>query len=216
MTMFSAWAVLTARIGSWRAASLLLLACLVVANNNNNNTKPINLSPSMFLSSKTPYFPQQHYTTYEAMPSHCKLVHINHLGRHGSRHSTKLKASLHLYDALAEALRLGKLKPRGVVLLQWIARFAEHERDQLGEFVRTVNACVVLVFTSRSLQECSRRTGGESTKKRHIGNGRISALIYCARSVKADVLYSRRLTRVVRTEAEMRSSEAFPTPRVLR
>lgn len=92
----------------------------------------VELSPALFLSSKTPYYPQQHYSTYESVPAHCRLVHVNHLGRHGSRHSTKLKSSLHLYDALTEALRLGHLKPRGVVLLQSVARFVEGERDRLG------------------------------------------------------------------------------------
>ena len=94
---------------------------------------PIQLAPVLFLSSKTPYYPQQMWSSYEALPKHCSLVHVNHLSRHGSRHSTKLKAPLHLYDALAEALRMGKLKPRGVTLLQSIARFTEAEGTKLGK-----------------------------------------------------------------------------------
>lgn len=122
------------RCFGWRGASLVvvLVACHGVAVDVPVSPASVELSPALFLSSKTPYYPQQHYSTYETMPAHCHLVHINHLGRHGSRHSTKLKAALHLYDALAEALRLGKLKPRGVVLLQSVARFAEAERDRLG------------------------------------------------------------------------------------
>ena len=38
------------------------------------------LQPWMFLSSKTPYY-QQQLGEREAMPSHCRLVHINHLGK---------------------------------------------------------------------------------------------------------------------------------------
>jgi hypothetical protein len=107
-------------------------ACLSAGAAPKEAPSSVDLTPAMFLSGKTPYYPQQHYTTYEEMPAHCKLVHINHLARHGSRHITKLKAPLALYSTLAEALRLGKLKPRGVMVLQWVARFADTEAAKLG------------------------------------------------------------------------------------
>jgi hypothetical protein len=93
----------------------------------------ISLTPAMFLSSKTPYYPQQQYSTYEAMPPHCKLVHINHMARHGSRHSTKLKGAVDLLDTLSAALRIGKLKEAGSEALRWSAQYLESERTQLGK-----------------------------------------------------------------------------------
>ena len=37
------------------------------------------LNPAFFLSSKTPYWNQQ-LGERESMPSHCRLIHVNHLG----------------------------------------------------------------------------------------------------------------------------------------
>ena len=138
-----------ARFTAFRASLSLVFFAFIA--DHPGATETVELSPAMFLSSKTPYYPQQHYSTYEAVPQHCKLVHINHLGRHGSRHSTKLKAPLHLYDTLADALRLGKLKPRGVMLLQWIARFSEAEGDKLGERSgRDGQGCMIITCCIRA------------------------------------------------------------------
>ena len=90
----------------------------------------IALQPGMFLSSKTPYFPQQHWASYEPMPPHCELVHINHLGRHGSRHSTKLKAALHAYDALAEVRGGRGLCARDVLIWPYDAPAEGRERER--------------------------------------------------------------------------------------
>jgi len=38
------------------------------------------------LASKTPYWPQQNYSTYTPPPSGCRAVHLNLVARHGSRH----------------------------------------------------------------------------------------------------------------------------------
>lgn len=37
------------------------------------------------------------------MPAHCELVHIGHVGRHGSRHGTRLREAVHIKDALLQA-----------------------------------------------------------------------------------------------------------------
>jgi len=91
----------------------------------------VQLRPSMFLSSKTPYYSQQH-GEYEAMPPQCRLVHVNHLARHGSRHSTKLKHALTLYNALAEGLRAGALTETGMKALSWAGRYLDAEAHHLG------------------------------------------------------------------------------------
>ena len=55
-------------------------------------------------------------------------------GRHGSRHSTKMKPALSVFDALAEALRMGGLTPLGREALTWIAEFIDAEAPLLGVY----------------------------------------------------------------------------------
>jgi hypothetical protein len=86
----------------------------------------------MFLSSKTPYWPQQ-MGDREEMPAHCKLAHVNHVGRHGSRHATKLKAPKRLGSTLREAAALNQLTPLGHEVLNWVADFYRDEFVHLGE-----------------------------------------------------------------------------------
>lgn len=56
----------------------------------------------MYLGSKTPYSPGEESGNLEVMPPQCKLVHIGHVGRHGSRHSTRLREAVHVRDALKQ------------------------------------------------------------------------------------------------------------------
>ena len=48
------------------------------------------------------------------MPTHCELVHIGHVGRHGSRHGTRLREAVHIKDALLQAAagESGEQRPR--------------------------------------------------------------------------------------------------------
>lgn len=86
----------------------------------------------MFLSSKTPYWPAQSGRR-EEMPGHCKLVHINHLGRHGSRHATKVKDALRIREALTTAKLDGGLSPKGLQALQWTEEYLAEEEKHLGK-----------------------------------------------------------------------------------
>ncbi|MGI9274906.1 MAG: histidine-type phosphatase [Endozoicomonas sp.] len=59
------------------------------------------------LSIKTPYFSTPRATPPSA-PENCRLIHINHLGRHGSRHIANIKKFER--EILARAVRLGLIK----------------------------------------------------------------------------------------------------------
>lgn len=109
----------------WRSVTAAAAAVVVhVALAN------ISLEPWMFLSSKTPYWPSQ-LGAREVMPGHCKLVHINHLGRHGSRHATKLKDAERLLWALTQ-LSPDELTPKGQQALAWLREYLEVESKHLG------------------------------------------------------------------------------------
>ena len=61
------------------------------------------------LSIKTPYFSTPRATPPSA-PENCRLIHINHLGRHGSRHIANIKKFER--EILARAIRLGLVNNR--------------------------------------------------------------------------------------------------------
>lgn len=92
----------------------------------------LQLKPWSFLSSKTPYWPQQLGGPLEDMPSHCRLVHVNHLGRHGSRHATKLKDASRVLAALQRADAEDGLTPRGRDALGWVEDYIAEEKAALG------------------------------------------------------------------------------------
>ena len=67
-----------------------------VKNGESSHDDTSMLRPWMFLSSKTPYY-QQQLGERESMPSHCRLVHLNHLGTYfkvKALHSLITKISL--------------------------------------------------------------------------------------------------------------------------
>jgi hypothetical protein len=57
----------------------LLLALTLFFIVRAEETPDDDLTPALFLSSKTPYWPQQ-LGPREGLPDQCKLVHVNHLG----------------------------------------------------------------------------------------------------------------------------------------
>lgn len=64
------------------------------------------LSPLLFLSSKTPYYAGRNASSeVDELASTCTLLHINHLGRHGTREGTKLEAALRLRAVFRAAKR---------------------------------------------------------------------------------------------------------------
>lgn len=65
------------------------------------------------------------------MPDHCKLVHVNHLGRHGSRHATKLKDAERLRFVLESAEE--DLTLLGKQALEWVREYIRIEAEHLGK-----------------------------------------------------------------------------------
>ena len=61
--------------------------------------------PRNFMTTKQPYTPPEDslFSSPHSPPSNCKLVHVNYLSRHGSRHSNKLNSTQDLIDALEAA-----------------------------------------------------------------------------------------------------------------
>lgn len=92
----------------------------------------VELVPGMYLGSKTPYSPAESLDALEVMPPHCHLVraiprrflpaphlcitrltpqvHLGHVGRHGSRHGTRLREAVHVHDSLLQ-VRSGARSP---------------------------------------------------------------------------------------------------------
>jgi hypothetical protein len=91
------------------------------------------LTPRDFLSSKTPYAPQGDAMEWEPPPPMCRLAHVNFLGRHGSRHLTKLAKLTRVADALAAASDAGGLTPRGREALAWARALEAAETPLLGQ-----------------------------------------------------------------------------------
>jgi hypothetical protein len=91
------------------------------------------VQPWMFLGSKQPYWPQMMGAAVrEEMPAHCKLVHVNHLARHGSRHATKLKDASRTLASLQRAEATGELTQKGKEALQWISEYIATETAMIG------------------------------------------------------------------------------------
>jgi hypothetical protein len=113
---------------------LLIALASAAPGNDGQQQHSFPLSPYLFLGSKTPYYtPRDAGCSAEAdMPPQCKLVHVSHLGRHGSRHSTSAKKALRLRKLLATAEEVGALQPQGQRLLEWVDAFMEREAPALG------------------------------------------------------------------------------------
>lgn len=114
------------------ALRLSLLALLAVRPSAAMEAQTL-VQPWMFLGSKQPYWPQMMGAVErEEMPAHCKLVHVNHLGRHGSRHATKLKDASRTLAALQRAEASGELTQKGKEALQWITEYIATETAMIG------------------------------------------------------------------------------------
>jgi hypothetical protein len=123
----------------WQCSNLATLSVLIALAsatlvNDAQQQRSFQLSPYLFLGSKTPYYtpPDAGCGAEADMPPQCKLVHISHLGRHGSRHSTSAKKALRLRKLLATAEEVGALQPQGQRLLEWVNAFMEREAPALG------------------------------------------------------------------------------------
>ena len=67
------------------------------------------------------------------MPPQCKLVHINHLARHGSRYSTKMKRPDRLLKSMSSADAAGGFTELGEKAWQWTLEFHADQQKHLGE-----------------------------------------------------------------------------------
>jgi len=114
--------------------SLLIALASAAPGDDEQQQHSFQLSPYLFLGSKTPYYtpPDAGCSAEADMPPQCKLVHVSHLGRHGSRHSTSAKKALRLRKLLATADEVGALQPQGQRLLEWVDAFMEREAPALG------------------------------------------------------------------------------------
>ena len=71
--------------------------------------------------------------TNHALSTVTPVCQQNHVGRHGSRHNTKIRKPERLLDTLKAAHAYGGLTAKGKVALDWAKAFLAEETSHLGE-----------------------------------------------------------------------------------
>jgi hypothetical protein len=109
-------------------------------------------TPLLLLSSKTPYYFDLDETSEE--DAQCRLLHISYIGRHGSRHGTKLDAAERLrqlfHVAAKEAQHASRLTTLGLEVIGWLDDMIATETPALGLLTEggISEVCVALVSSN--------------------------------------------------------------------
>ena len=89
---------------------------------------------SKYLGTKSPYPYEENHIS--AAPEDYKPVFIQYVGRHGSRHQTKAKYDITLFELLSIAEKENQITETGKELKDQIGKLIEFEKDDYGQLTK--------------------------------------------------------------------------------